>query len=115
MKRKQKIVDLQVHSTYSDGSLTPSELFCLAQKQGVEMLVITDHDGVRGMADVKKSAKKYNFPFISGIELTVTYKGEELHMLGYGFDYNHHHEGTTQYAQINNGTTIRRCRRINGL
>ena len=89
MKRKQKIVDLQVHSTYSDGSLTPSELFCLAQKQGVEMLVITDHDGVRGMADVKKSAKKYNFPFISGIELTVTYKGEELHMLGYGFDYNH--------------------------
>ena len=89
MKNKQKRVDLQVHSTYSDGSLTPSELFRLAKKQGVEILVVCDHDGAEGMPDVKRSAKKYGFPFISGIEMTVTYKGEELHLLGYGFDYNH--------------------------
>lgn len=89
MKSKQKRVDLQVHSTYSDGSLAPSELFRLAKKQGVEILVICDHDAAIGMPDVKRSAKKYNFPFISGIEMTITYKGEELHLLGYGFNHNH--------------------------
>lgn len=89
MKIKQKLVDLQVHSTYSDGSLTPSELFRMAKKQGVEILVVCDHDAATGMADVKRSANKYGFPFISGIEMTIAFKKEELHLLGYGFDHNH--------------------------
>ncbi|MFA6391266.1 MAG: PHP domain-containing protein [Patescibacteria group bacterium] len=85
----QRKVDLQVHSTYSDGSLTPLELFRMAKKTGVEILVVCDHDAAEGMTDVKKAAKKYGFPFISGIEVTVTFKGEELHLLGYGFDHQH--------------------------
>ncbi|MFA6524869.1 MAG: PHP domain-containing protein [Patescibacteria group bacterium] len=89
MKRKQKLVDLQVHSIHSDGSLTPSELFRMAKKSGVKILVVCDHDSAIGMHDVEKKAKQYGFPFISGIEITVTFKGEELHLLGYGFDYHH--------------------------
>ncbi|MFA6271628.1 MAG: PHP domain-containing protein [Patescibacteria group bacterium] len=89
MKSKKKLVDLQVHSVYSDGSLTPSELFRMAKKSGVKILVVCDHDSADGMYEVEKAAKQYGFPFISGIEITVTFKGEELHLLGYGFDYQH--------------------------
>jgi hypothetical protein len=89
MKTKQKLVDLQVHSTYSDGSLKPSELFRMAKKSGVKILVVCDHDSAGGMFDVEKAARQYGFPFISGIEVTVTFKGEELHLLGYGFNYKH--------------------------
>lgn len=89
MHKKQTLVDLQVHSTYSDGSLTPSELFNFARKSNVEILVVCDHDAAEGMPEVEQSAKKYKMPFVSGIEMTVTYKSNELHILGYGFDYKH--------------------------
>ena len=78
--------DLQIHSTYSDGSFTPTELFQIAKKQRVKILAITDHDTVAGIPEACQAVKKTNTIFIPGIELTVTYKQDELHILGYGID-----------------------------
>lgn len=80
-------VDLQVHSTYSDGSYSPAELFKMAKKQGVQILSITDHDSADSVPESLKAAKRFKISYITGIELTVAYQGNELHLLGYGIDH----------------------------
>ena len=82
-----KKVDLQVHSAYSDGSYSPSELFKMAKKQEVSILSITDHDSVACVPEALKMAKCLNISYIIGLELTVAYQKNELHLLGYGIDY----------------------------
>lgn len=86
-----KKVELQVHSDYSDGSYSPSELFKMAKKAGISILSIADHDSVEGVPEAFKAAQFYNISYISGIELTVVYQKKELHLLGYGIDYKNPH------------------------
>ncbi|WP_296863765.1 PHP domain-containing protein [Thermosyntropha sp.] len=82
--------DLHVHSTASDGILTPEEIIDKAINIGLEGIAITDHDTVDGLA----SAEKYNMEnkndlwFITGIELNTEYEEDEVHILGYFIDYN---------------------------
>lgn len=82
-------IDLQVHSTYSDGRDTVEELFEMAEENNLAVLSITDHDTVGGMEEIIKLGQKTNIQVIPGIEVTTEYYGKRLHMLGYGFDYTH--------------------------
>lgn len=83
------IADLHVHTIYSDGLLTPEQVIDLAVKKDLKALAITDHDTTLGIYRAIKRSKLYeDFHIIPGIELSCTYKDEEVHMLGYFIEYN---------------------------
>ena len=58
-----KLVDLHVHSTCSDGTLTPSELVSLAKKTGLSAFALTDHDTVKGLPEAMEAGKKEGIVF----------------------------------------------------
>jgi predicted metal-dependent phosphoesterase TrpH len=80
-------IDLHLHTTYSDGSLTPSEVLALAQKAHVSSLAITDHDTVDGIPDALNAGAQYGIEVIPGIEISSRYGEGELHVLGYFLDW----------------------------
>lgn len=82
-----KTIDLHVHSTYSDGTLTPEELVILAKKQGLSAMALTDHDTVIGVKEAMEAGKKYNLEIVPGIELSSVYGTKEIHILGLYVDY----------------------------
>lgn len=79
-------VDLQMHSTYSDGYKTPTELVEIAKNNGVDLLALTDHDGTRGIAEAMEAGAQLGVQVISGTELTTGRGQATLHILGYAFD-----------------------------
>jgi predicted metal-dependent phosphoesterase TrpH len=79
-------VDLHCHSTASDGSLSPSALVARAHERGVRTLALTDHDTLEGLEEARAEARKLGVRLISGIELSCTWGGATIHVLGYDFD-----------------------------
>lgn len=80
--------DLHLHTTASDGTLTPSELISLAHKSGINTVSITDHDTVAGIDEARESLPD-GMTLIPGVEFSCFYDGGEpflLHILGYGID-----------------------------
>lgn len=78
--------DLHTHTTASDGSLAPIDLLIKAQKKGLKILSITDHDTINGYLEVKDEASAYGIELIQGVELTALWNDREIHVLAYGFD-----------------------------
>lgn len=78
--------DLHLHTTASDGKMTPAEVVSWAKKEGLEVMAITDHDTTRGLDEGKEAAKKAGIKFIPGIEVS-TFSICEIHILGYNIDY----------------------------
>jgi len=81
-------IDLHVHSTFSDGELTPLALVARAAALGVAGLALTDHDTVAGLIEAEIAATERGLAFIGGIELSarVDPSGREVHLLGYFVD-----------------------------
>ena len=80
---KNKYVDLQMHSLYSDGKCSPKELVEHLKKYNIKAASLTDHNTTKGIPEFIKECKKYNIKAIPGIELYVAYKRKKLHLLGY--------------------------------
>ncbi len=80
------IIDLHSHSTLSDGTLTPSELLAHASKQEVDVLALTDHDTVAGLDEAAKAAKELGIQLINGVEISTSWNGQTIHMVGLGID-----------------------------
>lgn len=79
--------DLQSHSTHSDGALPPADVVARAAQAGVEVLALTDHDTVDGVAEATEAAAGLGVRLVPGVELsTVDPAGEDLHLLGYEID-----------------------------
>lgn len=83
------IVDLHSHSTASDGTLTPTALLDHAKQHGVNMLALTDHDEIAGLAAANQIATRHGIRLINGVEISVTWRGRTLHVLGLGIDPQH--------------------------
>ncbi|HCU34761.1 MAG TPA: hypothetical protein DGT21_04720 [Armatimonadetes bacterium] len=79
-------VDLHCHSIHSDGTMTPRELAQLLHAHGVAAAALTDHDTTDGLPEFRDALARHGIGFISGVELTVSYHGEEVHLLAYGID-----------------------------
>lgn len=79
--------DLHCHTTASDGSLSPGGLVRRAAEQGVEVLAITDHDSVGGLAEAFGAAEAVGIRLLTGVELTVTWGRQVVHLIGLGFDW----------------------------
>lgn len=78
--------DLHCHSTLSDGTLTPEELAQRAKDTGVELWALTDHDNVEGVERAAVAAHDLGLPFITGVEISVSFLRESVHIVGLGMD-----------------------------
>ncbi|NLE08133.1 MAG: PHP domain-containing protein [Dehalococcoidales bacterium] len=112
-------VDLHVHSSVSDGVLSPVRVIEKAAELGLSAIALTDHDNVDGIAPAKETAARYpNLRFIPGIEISTDIKGGEIHMLGYFIDHTDDEFRTTLERMIESRVTrakkmIDRLRNLN--
>lgn len=81
-----KFVDLHVHSTFSDGTLTPEELVQEAKRIHMQAFALTDHDTCDGIMRAQKAAEGSSLEIIPGIELATDYHGQEIHVVGLYID-----------------------------
>lgn len=81
-----KKVDLHIHSTFSDGELTPMEILDICNKENINVISITDHDNFEGVKKAIKENPYKNITIIPGIEFSAFYPKGTLHILGYNFD-----------------------------
>jgi predicted metal-dependent phosphoesterase TrpH len=78
--------DLHCHSTVSDGCLEPAALVRRAHGNGVSLFSLTDHDELGGTAETAREAAALGVRFVPGVEISVTYKGVTVHVVGLGVD-----------------------------
>jgi predicted metal-dependent phosphoesterase TrpH len=78
--------DLHCHSNVSDGLLAPEEVVRRAHANSVELLALTDHDELGGIATAAREAAALGLAFVPGVEISVSYKGESVHIVGLGVD-----------------------------
>ena len=80
-------MDLHLHTTFSDGTLTPTKMVDLCVERGLKVICISDHDTTDGLAETFEAAKKYpDLTVIPGVELSTDVPGGEIHVLGYFLD-----------------------------
>lgn len=79
-------IDLHTHSTASDGSDAPEAVVALAERNGVRVLALTDHDALEGIPAAEARAREAGIRLIPGVELSVQEEGNDVHLLAYGFD-----------------------------
>lgn len=79
-------VDLHCHSAVSDGLLSPAEVVRRAAANGVELLALTDHDDVSGLAEARRTAEACGIAFVDGVEASVTWHDTTIHLVGLGID-----------------------------
>ncbi len=78
--------DLHCHSVVSDGTLTPAELAARAKANGVELWALTDHDEIGGQHRAAAAARSQGMAYLTGTEISVTFAGNTVHIVGLGFD-----------------------------
>jgi len=96
--------DLHCHSTASDGSLSPTALVARAVEQEVSFLALTDHDGTEGIVEAQKAAEGTDLTLIAGVEISVTWGGTTIHIVGLNVDINN--------PVLQNGLTTMRNYRV---
>lgn len=78
------MVDLHVHTTCSDGGLSPAEAVAYAHARGLGALAITDHDSVEGNDQAVRAGRALGLPVVPGVEISSQWEGVTFHLLGYG-------------------------------
>ena len=78
--------DLHCHSVVSDGTLTPEVLATRARGNGVDLWALTDHDEIGGVQRARVAAQAQGMAFLSGVEISVSFASETVHIVGLGFD-----------------------------
>jgi 3',5'-nucleoside bisphosphate phosphatase len=84
---KQLNADLHCHSTVSDGLLAPADVVRRAKDNGVELLALTDHDELGGLAEARATAVEIGLRFVDGVEISISWGDDQtVHILGLGVD-----------------------------
>ena len=81
--------DLHCHSVVSDGTLTPEQLAERAKANGVQLWALTDHDELGGQQRARDAASALNMDYLAGVEISVTWMGQTIHIVGLGIDPDH--------------------------
>jgi predicted metal-dependent phosphoesterase TrpH len=82
----EMLIDLHTHSHHSDGTLAPTELVARAAARNVRVLALTDHDTTAGLAEARTACAGSGIGFVTGVEVTVSWRGQELHVVGLDID-----------------------------
>jgi predicted metal-dependent phosphoesterase TrpH len=83
------LIDLHLHTTASDGRLTPSELVARAAAAGIQTISVTDHDTVAGIDEATAAGQEHGIRVVPGIEVTAVHEARDVHVLGYFLDHRH--------------------------
>ena len=78
--------DLHCHSNVSDGTLSPTDLAARAKANGVDVWAMTDHDEIGGIAEARAAAKSLDLPYIAGVEISITWANQTVHIVGLQID-----------------------------
>lgn len=82
-------VDLHCHSNVSDGALAPAAVARRAARAGVDVWALTDHDQLGGLAEARAAALDEGMRFVEGVEISVTWRGSTVHVVGLRIDPRH--------------------------
>jgi predicted metal-dependent phosphoesterase TrpH len=100
------MIDLHIHSTASDGSLSPREVARAGKAAGLTIMALTDHDAAGGVEDFLDETRKLGILGVPGIELSAEVPAGQLHLVGLGFDYRNP-ELQAKFARMLNGREAR--------
>ncbi|GIM28562.1 phosphatase [Clostridium polyendosporum] len=75
--------DFHIHSTASDGELSPEEIIVTAKRRGVDTIAITDHNTTDGIKEAAEAGKQHGVSVIPAVEISTRYNHESIHLLGY--------------------------------
>jgi hypothetical protein len=82
----ETLIDLHTHSHFSDGTLAPAELVSRAAARNVRVLALTDHDTTAGLPEARTACAAADIGFVTGVEVTAGWRGQELHVVGLDVD-----------------------------
>ena len=82
-------IDLHLHTTASDGVLSPSEIVRYAKAKGLQAIAITDHDTIEGLEEGLSEGERIDFEVIPGIEISAEHSPGSMHLLGFFIDIHH--------------------------
>jgi predicted metal-dependent phosphoesterase TrpH len=104
--------DLHCHSVVSDGTLTPEALAARAKANGVQLWALTDHDEIGGQERAMAAAKALDMKYLTGVEISITFAGKTVHIVGLGFD--HTHTDLVQGLRNTRGGRAERAKEMSG-
>ena len=84
---KKKFVDLHIHTTASDGLIPPEKVVEIAKDTDLSAIAFADHDTIEGVFMAEEKAQKLGVELVPAVELSISYKGSDFHLLGYFIDY----------------------------
>src|ERR1700733_12577946 len=82
-------VDLHMHSTHSDGGLSVRDLIDYCVAQGLSAIAVTDHDNIDSYEEGREYAEERGIEFIPGVEVSSSWEGRDIHVLGYYYEPTH--------------------------
>ena len=83
-----KQADLHVHTTHSDGMMTPEEVVHYAKEKNLQAIAITDHDNVTAVKIAQQAGERQHIEVIPGVEMSTLWEKQEIHILGYWMNIN---------------------------
>jgi predicted metal-dependent phosphoesterase TrpH len=104
------LIDLHLHTTASDGRLSPADLVTRVAAAGIRVMSVTDHDTVAGLAPARQAADAAQIRLVDGIEITSVHEGRDVHMLGYFIDATD--EALAEFLRVQRGRRVDRVREI---
>jgi predicted metal-dependent phosphoesterase TrpH len=104
------VIDLHLHTTASDGQLSPAALVERAVRRGITILSITDHDTTAALDAAAAAAARHGVTLVPGIEITAVEQARDVHILGYFIDARH--AGLSAFLARQRGERLRRVARI---
>lgn len=87
--------DFHIHSTSSDGELSPREIIITAKQRGIDILSIADHNTTKGIEEAAKAGREFGISVVPSIEVSARYKNKKVHLLGY-FKNNSYNDSSFQ-------------------
>lgn len=104
--------DFHIHSNFSDGKFSTSELLDLYKKSGYDIVSITDHDTLEGCKEAIEYGKSIGVKVITGIEISTKHNGEDVHILGYFKDKDCRRKELIEFANKKEKDRVDRCKVI---
>jgi 3',5'-nucleoside bisphosphate phosphatase len=104
------LIDLHLHTTASDGTLSPAGLLARAADAGLAVVSVTDHDTLAGLPEAREAAARHGIRLVNGVEITAVEERRDVHMLGYFIDPAD--DGLAAFLERQRVDRIRRVREI---
>lgn len=98
--------DLHIHSSVSDGTLSPAEVVKECRNHNLELIALTDHDSIQGVREARETGNRIGIEVMAGTEITSNYRNEESHILAY--DFNPDDKGLNELLNSHNKARLRR-------